>query len=305
MELFSNISQRSLLKNPSWTKILTVLFGISALCINERWIMPRQISSDSLANGQEKIDRVPCGSTVMCPGEDLVYEVSWWVFKLGQARLKTLDSKMVEGRLQHSAAAFIDSYEGLPFVDLHAIDYTDMDSALFSRGYRALEKKSGEWQLEQGKYDANQKSLIIERAMQKDLKSPPYTPSTFDTLRLDKAAFQDGLSILYYARGSARAVGDKAVLTVVYGKEGTTHFHFAQKRTTEDIEGVQGSVRAVELDGKAEFEGIYGLTGDFKGWFSDDAAAVPLKAEMKVILGSISIELKKWRRTGWEPPLAE
>jgi hypothetical protein len=47
------------------------------------------------------------------------------------------------------------------------------------------------------------------------------------------------------------------------------------------------------------------LTGDFEGWFSNDEARVPILAKMKVILGSITIELMRWKRAGWTPPRAE
>jgi len=58
----------------------------------------------------------------------------------------------------------------------------------------------------------------------------------------------------------------------------------------------------LNFDGNAEFTGIFGLNGPFEGWFSNDPAQIPIKAKMKVILGSINIELKKWQRTGWNPP---
>jgi hypothetical protein len=47
---------------------------------------------------------------------------------------------------------------------------------------------------------------------------------------------------------------------------------------------------------------LYGLGGKFEGWFSADDSRVPIKARMKVYLGNINIELKKWIRTDWTPP---
>jgi hypothetical protein len=43
-----------------------------------------------------------------------------------------------------------------------------------------------------------------------------------------------------------------------------------------------------------------GLSGEFTGWVSDDEAAIPLQAEMKVLLGSIHLELERWTRAGME-----
>jgi hypothetical protein len=44
------------------------------------------------------------------------------------------------------------------------------------------------------------------------------------------------------------------------------------------------------------------MTGDFVGWFSDDAAAVPIKGKLKVLLGNVTVELIRWNRKGWNPP---
>ena len=50
---------------------------------------------------------------------------------------------------------------------------------------------------------------------------------------------------------------------------------------------------------------IFGLTGVFEGWFSDDAASVPISAKMHVLIGSVRIELLRWKRSNWTPPLAD
>jgi hypothetical protein len=244
-----------------------------------------------------------CESTMMCPGEDLNYEVSWWIFKLGRIRLKTLESKPLDGTIRHTAVAFVDSYEGLPFVDVHAIDYSEMDSAFFPRKFRSVEKKNHEWYVENCRYDFPNRVLVIEKSWQKDLQSPTYTTPQCDTIALEHPAYLDGLSMLYYARAHVHRSMTLSVPTIVYAKKGSITFHFSGRKSTEEVDAVAKPVRVVELEGKADFEGIFGLTGDFKGWFSDDSAAVPIKAKMKVILGSVNIELKQWDRNGWSPPL--
>jgi hypothetical protein len=76
------------------------------------------------------------------------------------------------------------------------------------------------------------------------------------------------------------------------------------KKTSTEIDAVKYPVETIEFDGRADFVGIFGLTGGFSGWFSNDEAAVPIIAKMKVILGSIRLELVKWNRPGWVPPRA-
>jgi hypothetical protein len=61
-------------------------------------------------------------------------------------------------------------------------------------------------------------------------------------------------------------------------------------------------VDVVHFDGNMDFVGIFGLTGGFEGWFSNDEARVPILAKMKVLIGSVTVELMKWTRPGWNPP---
>jgi hypothetical protein len=243
-------------------------------------------------------------TSVMLPGEELVYEVSWMFFKLGKIRIKTLPPSSANSVIAFSSVAYSDSYN-LPFVDFHALSTSDMDSTLFSKGSSLFEKKEDKWFRQIYLFSPSTRTYVTENSFVKDIHSQPMQPPTFDTLKLSYDRFQDGTSILYFARAHAhdrRAIG---VPTLVRGKAGKTNFYFPAEHTTETIDAVSYPIKVVEMEGKVEFEGIFGLTGDFVGWFSDDGAAVPIKAKMKVILGSITLELKAWKRFGWSPPKAD
>lgn len=250
-------------------------------------------------------ERTQVGSQqgVIVEGEDLLYEVTWWIFKIGQVRIKTLESKVRDGELRHTAVAFIDSYEGLPFVDLHAITYAIMDSLFYSHGTRFAEKKNNEWWIMNTEYDFSRNIVITEETRQKDLLSPSYVPSTYDTIAIDSHRMIDGLSILYFARGNVHTVQSVYVPTIIYKTVSSTLFHFSNKGTTVQIKALDKPIAATELRGKALYKGIFGFTGEFRGWFSQDEAAVPLKGKLRVILGSIDIELIKWERNNWTPPI--
>ena len=61
-------------------------------------------------------------------------------------------------------------------------------------------------------------------------------------------------------------------------------------------------VASVYLEGYAYFTAVFGLTGDFSGWFSADQARVPIKAKLQVKIGNITVQLVQWKRGGWKPP---
>jgi hypothetical protein len=243
-----------------------------------------------------------CDSSVYCEGEDLVYEVSWTAIKLGQLHFRMISSGTENGQAAHNVSARIDSYRGLPFVDLHVLERSTMDDWGHSFGSSSNEKHGDEWVVDTSVYDSTLHGIIIDRRLRKDLKSPPYSNPLYDTLHLSQVPFDDGLSLLFWARAYSRLNDTVSIPTEVYGKIGTTILYKPIKTVDVNIDAYKHPIRTVEIDGKALFKGLYGMTGDFKGWFSDDPAAVPIRAEMEVLIGHATIELKSWHREGWIIP---
>ena len=122
-----------------------------------------------------------------------------------------------------------------------------------------------------------------------------------DTLKIN-AFYQDGMSLFYFARSEALKKQKMTVPTIVNEKLGTTDFDFVAERREIEIDAVDYPVDVVYFRGEAGFVGIFGLTGEFEGWFSNDDARVPVLAKMKVLIGSVRIELMQWKRDGWSPP---
>jgi hypothetical protein len=90
--------------------------------------------------------------------------------------------------------------------------------------------------------------------------------------------------------------------TVIMDEAVTTVINFQGVIGETEIDAVDYPVRTVYFNGDANWTGIYGLTGRFEGWFSDDEARIPIKAKMKLYVGSATIELMSWKRGSWQPP---
>ncbi|MGB2959111.1 MAG: hypothetical protein WBD30_09510 [Bacteroidota bacterium] len=233
-------------------------------------------------------------SAILLDGEELVYEVSWTFFKIGTVRLRT--------RGDYSAEAWIDSYSDLPFVDLHSVHYSWMDSSFFSRGSRSIELRGEAWWGLDYDYDLSEGKLRVNEIYQTAVDSPLQIRGMIDTVILADTNFVDGISIAFFPRARIHTSAAVSVPTVLLGKLGTTDFYFDGSKTTESIEALDDPVRVVEVEGATSVVGVYGMTGAFTGWFSDDSAAVPIKGAVKVLLGDVDVELIQWKRDGWVPP---
>jgi hypothetical protein len=125
-----------------------------------------------------------------------------------------------------------------------------------------------------------------------------------DTIKIDGQC-QDGLALFFYAREHLYTGWQVNVPAVVKEQKVNAFINFKKERKSVEVDAIDYPVDVVGLDGHLDFEGLYGLTGDFEGWFSNDEARIPILAKMKVLIGSVTVELMKWTRTGWAPPRAK
>ena len=228
-------------------------------------------------------------------GEDITYVVKYLAFEIGEIRLKVTSSVTENDDTLYSAIAYIDSYEGIPFVDLHQIYETTFDQKQNSRYFKGTIIKE-DTTFTTYRYDQSKKNIHVKkgRANTNEIWT--------DSLAKADREYQDGLSLFYYAR--MRTGLQKKVTVPVFINENfeKTYINFYKDREDQDIEAINYDIDCIYLDGETEFRGIFGLTGYFEGWFSNDEYAIPILAKMQVIIGSITLELKNWNKKEWMPP---
>jgi len=234
-------------------------------------------------------------SKVLVEGEELVYNVRYGFIDLGQVKIKTIKKVSTGNSVSYRTIAYIDSYKKIPFVNLHAVFESTIDSMVFSHYFVGKSKDGDNWDFGRYTFDYGKKRVYMEAGRQDTIVQKR------DTLMIDGST-QDGLSLFFYARDQLYSGKKQNITAVVKEKKVNTIIDFYNKRKAAEIDFIEYPVDVVGFEGTAEFTGIFGLTGDFEGWFSNDEARVPIVAKMKVILGSVTIELMEWKRAGWKPP---
>ncbi|MBI5472097.1 MAG: DUF3108 domain-containing protein [Ignavibacteriae bacterium] len=237
-------------------------------------------------------------SKILVEGEDLIYNVRYGFVDLGQVKIKTLKRSATNGATTFKTIAYIDSYKKIPFVNLHAVFESLIDSVVFSHFFVGKSKDGDYWNFGRYIFDYPKKKAYLEFGGRDTIIE------SRDTLTLSGRT-QDGLSLFFYARDQLFSGRTQNVPAIVKEKNVNTVINFAGKQESVELDFVDYPVDAISFDGTMEFTGIFGLTGDFEGWFSNDEARVPILAKMKVILGSVTIELMEWKRAGWTPPRAQ
>ena len=229
-------------------------------------------------------------------GEELTYLVSYSLVKLGEVKIKIRDKKTVNGKTYYNTIAYIDSYSGIPFVTLHQTYESNVSSDYYSYFFRGISKEEEPFTYTEYYFNYDEKKIRVKKGRFKPAKV--WTDSTGTIEKF----YQDGLSIFYYARMNSGQNKSVDVPCFVTEKKVTTKINFYKEVTDVSIDAVDYDIACVRLDGEMDFISIFGLTGYFEGWFTNDEASVPVVANMKVLIGNVRLELVKWKREGWQPP---
>lgn len=238
----------------------------------------------------------PLQSQTFYDGEELYYEVSYSFINIGWAKFNT---KAVNGKPNfYTTTAKLKSNEGIPLVKVDYEFTSDIevkDGAV--RPHRFLAYQF----VDNGKititHDFNYDSNYI---VIKKVEADGFT--SVDKKIYTSTVFQDGLSIFYFARNNAGKNSSQTVPVIMHVDTASMQVSFTSAKTDVNIDPVDYDVASTYVDGFSHFKAVFGLTGDFSGWFSADDARVPLKAKLQVEIGNITLELKDWKRNSWEPP---
>ena len=236
---------------------------------------------------------------VMAPGEELTYDVSYMGISLGTIKVTTLKNENFNGKTVHHTKVYIDSRKGIPFVDLHSIYESWIDpSVQFSHNFAASTKESdGSWSYDKYLFDYPGQTVTMEK----------YKANKLSNKRILKTPkkWNDGSSLFFLARQMLKSKKTIKVPTIIMDDTVSTSINFVGKEEIVEIDAAKYPIKTVYLSGTANWTGIYGLSGKFEGWFSDDEARIPIRAKMKLYVGNANIELVKWNRSSWQPPKAE
>lgn len=232
----------------------------------------------------------------LLPGEELNYEVSYSFINLGEVKIRVKDKKTINGKNYYNAIAYIDSYDGIPFVKLHQIYESKVNQDYYSDFFRGIVKGEEYTTYTEYYFDYSNSKIRIKRG-----KFSPRELWIDSTTSAEKQ-FHDGLSIFFFARMLSGKKNSMLLPCFVNEQKVYTKINFYENTIPVSIDAIDYDVECVRLDGDMDFISIFGLTGYYEGWFSNDEASIPIVANMKVLIGNITLELKSWKREGWTPP---
>jgi len=231
-------------------------------------------------------------------GERLHYKVSYFGITLGHITINIEGTEDLKGIKVVKTKGYMQSNPDIPFVNLQASyqSWIDTSGAFSHQFIGQVMIEDGSWDYHQIDFDYKKKKIRTQKWIHKEV----FFDSTYHTSK----KYCDGLSLFFLARQFTKIGKRIRIPTIVDYDTVFTIINFMNKKSESEIKAVKHKIRTVYFNGKAFWTGIYGLTGEFEGWFSDDDASIPIRAKMKVYVGNIDIELIEWDRNNWSPPKA-
>jgi hypothetical protein len=226
-------------------------------------------------------------------GEKLSYKVKWSFIRLGTVRLQILDSLEMDQRRVFHTRLYIDSNPLLFFVNMHSIYESYINENYYPHLFIADEKIDGVTYKTRYRFDYVERIIDINMTDMKDTNHV-----IIKRLPLDEKV-QDGMSLIFYARGNVRQTKQEELTAFVEAKKGKLKIRFKGDGDQIKIDAIEHPLDTYEVDGQAHFTAIAGFSGKYHGWFATDRQSPPLKAELKVFLGNVNVELESWEK--WTP----
>lgn len=232
---------------------------------------------------------------VMYVNEELNYVVYYGFIKLGEVKFKITGKKNEGEKSVYTAWSSMKSYPGIPFVSLDITFESDMvgsGAEVYSERFKAVEDKDGKIITTEYKfyYDSNfvHVKKINDGKIEKD-----------ENIKFNEnIKFQDGLSLFYQARFNSFKAESFQIPVFMNEAETSINYFFSAKSEDISLSNFDNDINSVRCSGSANFVGVFGLSGEFAGWFCDDETRIPVKAQMNVMVGNITLELDSYKRSG-------
>lgn len=224
-------------------------------------------------------------------GEILQYKVKWSIFRLGTVVIR---QEAGDSDYPNTVRVFIraESTPGLPFIDL----FFENQALLETKTCRSREFISEIGRTKKSRFlhrPLTDGQLLVEEHTDNGI-------SSLDTLLHDVPLFDDpGLFMLLRHPGSS---GDTMTIhSVMERSVKTTSITYEDQTDQLTVGNSERSLRCRRFRARANWSrpDYAGLTGEFEGWITEDEAAIPVRMEAKIAIGSIRLELEYVHRPGW------
>ncbi len=219
------------------------------------------------------------------PGEELIYKVKWTFFNLGKLKLQLFENPSKENGGIYYGRIFVDSNPLLFFINMHSIFETYLDNNYKPTLHQAYENIDNVNYFTQHYFNYEDSTIFLKMTSVEDT-----TKIIHKEIPMVEKCY-DALGLVHHTRYMADSIKTDT-LNTFFGEEigkVAINYHGIQDKIFSEYADQYDKMYYV--DGNIMMKGIAGLTGPYKGWFVGSERRIPVKAALKVFLGSVTLKL--------------
>jgi hypothetical protein len=226
--------------------------------------------------------------SAFCDGEWLKFKVRWGFIRLGT--IEIFQEKIVDDHALIFKVKMHAESVNLPFIDVFFINEGTLNLSQPTLQHFTLTTGKEAENVTTYDYNSQSKTVVmktVERGQIVRYDSLIYTETLYDALGI------------FMSMRCLSASGFNVTLNnIVDFKISQTHLNFSGEIERIKVSAFREKQDALKFFGKADWVGKAwaGVSGPFHGWISNDSCAIPLKVQVKIFLGSITLELEEFYR---------
>lgn len=224
-------------------------------------------------------------------GEELTYKVKFGFIKLGTVVIKTGGPATQYG--PHALNTKMQFWTAdVPFLNAKSLVSDVIDTnGLYLVRFEQKGQEGGSKEEKSFVYDKSKKTLTYSDEKVKNKVTTGVEP------------FSDAMTLLFNMR--AWSASQNRYKFAMRSRDGQNNVvvNFTKKFANQEVEAFgDKEIRTRVVEGQANMgdSAPLGANGKFTAYFTDDAAAIPVKIDMNIAIGSITLELAKVKRDGWK-----
>ncbi len=223
--------------------------------------------------------------------ERLQYVVSYLGIRIGTVEMLNRYDENNSGTIDETVIS-MRTFSGVPFLSV----YTEFFSTRGDDGYftksATFDRKRSEWAYYYAYRDVNSTRIIVDRGY-KDRNDGRISDVEIDTLN-PETYVHDALTFISILRDSAHTENFYELDMLIDRDVQTLRVEPAGGIEKIEVRAFENEKEAYHTSGVLEFEGIHGLSRKYQTWISTDERRIPLKARVRIAIGSVKIRLEEY-----------